>query len=135
MSRGRGGQRSFWQRIKDAFLHAFSVEKGTEDELTQEEIETLDVLAERVVKMGMATPAIIFLESMRPMGYLGSQLMLFFRPIIDTAVDGANIAVNPFGLKMSAEFYNRLQRVLEKRASIEALIVRIEKRCGEPRNG
>jgi len=105
------------------------VESGSEAELSAEEIETLEVLAERVVKMGMAVPAIAFLESVRPLNFIGSQVLLFFRPFIDTAVDGVNLATSPFGMSMNMEFYNRLQKVLEKRASIEALIVRIEKRC------
>ncbi len=123
------GKHGFWRNFLNGLAHAFKVEKGTEDELSAEELETLEILAERVVRAGMAVPAIVFLESMRPMGYLGSQLMLFFRPIIDTAVDGVNVATSPFGMNLSMEFYNRLQAVLEKRACIEALIMRIDKRC------
>ncbi len=120
----------FWERLRRGLAYAFAVERGTEDELSAEELKTLEILAERVVKMGMAVPAIVFLESVRPLNFVGSQVLLFFRPFIDTAVDGVNVATSPFGMSMNMEFYNRLQSVLEKRACIEALITRIEKRCG-----
>lgn len=123
--------KAFWERLRAGLAHAFAVEKGTEDELTEEEIEVLEILAKRVVRMNMAIPAIMFLESVRPLNFIGSQVMLFFRPIIDTAVDGLNVATSPFGLSMDMQYYNRLQQVLEKRASIEALIVRIERLVSE----
>jgi hypothetical protein len=108
---------------------AFAVEKGTEDELTEEELETLEQLAERVVKMNMAVPAIMFLESVKPLNFVGSQVMLFFRPLLGIASETVNMATAPLlGFSVDVRFYNRVQEVLEKRASIEALIVRIERR-------
>ena len=122
-------RQSYWARMKAGLSYAFAVEKGTEDELSPEELDTLEKLAERVVKMNMAVPAILFLESIRPLNYLGSQAMLFFKPLLGIAVDGVNLATAPLlGFSLDATFYNRVQEVLEKRASIEALIVRIEKR-------
>jgi hypothetical protein len=120
---------SFWARVKAELAHAFAVEKGTEDELSPENIETLEQLAERVVKMQMAVPAIMFLESIRPLNYLGSQALLFFKPLLGIAVDGVNLATAPLlGFSLDVTFYSRVQEVLEKRASVEALIVRIERR-------
>ncbi len=119
----------FWQRVRAELAHAFAVERGTEDELNEEELQTLEMLAERVVKMNMAVPAIMFLESVRPLNYLGSQLMLFFRPLLGMASETVNMATAPLlGFSLDVRFYNRVQEVLEKRASIEALIVRLERR-------
>jgi len=131
LNKPSGRKGSFFRWFREEFALAFAVESGGEEELSAEEIETLEILAQRVVKMGMAVPAIAFLESVRPLNFIGSQVLLFFRPFIDTAVDGMNLATSPFGMSMNMEFYNRLQKVLEKRASIEALITRIEKWCGE----
>ena len=71
----------FWKRFKGGLAHAFAVERGTEDELSAEEQETLDLISKRVMRMGMAVPAIAFLESMRPLNFIGSQVLLFFIPI------------------------------------------------------
>jgi hypothetical protein len=120
---------SFLARMKKEMAYAFAVEKGTEDELTPENRETLDKLADRVVKMQMAVPAIMFLESIRPLNFIGSQALLFFKPLLGIAVEGVNLATTPLlGFSVDVTFYNRVQEVMEKRASVEALIVRIERR-------
>jgi len=122
----------FWTRFRGGLAHAFAVERGTEDELTAEEQETLDLIAARVTRMGMAVPAIAFLESMRPLNFIGSQVLLFFRPILDMAVDGVNVATSPLlGFSIDASFYVRVQQALEKRACVEALITRLEKLLAE----
>lgn len=130
------GKSSWLQRLRAELGHAFTVERGTEDELTEEELETLEKLAERVVKMNMAVPAIMFLESVRPLNYLGSQVMLFFRPLLGIASETVSLATAPLlGFSVDVKFYNRLQEVLEKRASVEALIVRIERKLEDTTPG
>jgi len=121
------GKGEFWKRIGGELARAFAVERGTEDDLLHEDKETLDVVAAKVMRMGMAVPAIAFLESMRPLNFIGSQVLLFFRPILDLAVDGVNTATSPLlGFSIDASFYVRVQRALEKRACVEALITRLE---------
>lgn len=122
-------KKGLWRRFQEWFSVAFAVEKGTEDELTDEELETLERLAERVVQAHMAVPAILFLESVRPLNYVGSHVLLFFRPLLGIASETVNLVSSPLlGFSVDVTFYNRVQEVLEKRASIEALIVRIERR-------
>lgn len=128
-SRSRTG---FWKRLGRGLAHAFAVERGTEDDLSAEEQETLNLIAARVMRMSMAVPAIAFLESMRPLNFVGSQVLLFFRPILDIAVDSVNTAASPLlGFSLDASFYVRVQQVLEKRACVEALITRLEKLLAE----
>ena len=43
----------------------------------------MERMADAIVKRGMAAPATVFLESMGPMSFLGSQALHFFTPIID----------------------------------------------------
>ena len=122
-------KKSLLQRFQEWASVAFAVEKGTEDELSAEELETLELLADRVVKARMAVPAIMFLESVRPLNFVGSQVMLFFKPLLGIASETVNMATTPLlGFSVDVRFYNRVQEVLEKRASVEALIVRIERR-------
>jgi hypothetical protein len=50
--------------------------------LTDEQIALFDRIADRLVRMRMTTPAILFLESVRPLNYIGSQAMIFFAPFV-----------------------------------------------------
>jgi hypothetical protein len=70
-------------------------------------------LARRVVRLGLGPVAILFVESSRPLNFIGSQLLHFFAPF-----------VHAFG-----EFrdYALLARVLEDRRSVDLLLEAIEK--------
>lgn len=80
--------------------------------LPEEEQAVLDKLAKKTVEKRMSVPAIIFLESVKPLNFIGSQFMVFFEPIVQTV----------FNFKD----YNTLRSALEKRETIEILITKIE---------
>lgn len=82
------------------------------DPLTPEEHIVLEKLSDQVVKRGMTVPAIIFLESVKPLNFIGSQAMVFFEPMIQSV----------FNFKD----YDTVRTALEKRPSIELLIQKIE---------
>ena len=64
--------------------HAFST--GSKGEVfTIEDLALLERIANAVVKRGMVAPATMFLESLGPMNFLGSQALYFLTPIIDWA--------------------------------------------------
>jgi len=50
------------------------------DDMTNEEL--LDAVAKRVVGMRLAVPAVFFLESTKPLSFLGSQLLIFLQPFV-----------------------------------------------------
>ncbi|UCE24019.1 MAG: hypothetical protein JSU74_12085 [Candidatus Zixiibacteriota bacterium] len=81
--------------------------------LPAEEEAVLDKLAKKAVERGMAVPAILFLESVKPLNFIASQVMVFFEPVIQTI----------FNFKD----YNNLRSALEKRESVEILLLKIEK--------
>ena len=81
--------------------------------LTPEDSDLLDTLARHVVDLRMDVPAVLFLESVGPLNYVSSQMMLFFAPIIHAF--------------FSVVSYDRFQRLLEQRAAIPELATRIEK--------
>lgn len=60
----------------------------------------------------MAVPAIMFLESVKPLNYVSSQALIFFEPIVQTI----------FNFKD----YETFRVALEKRPTIELLIQKIE---------
>jgi hypothetical protein len=89
------------------------------DRLTAEETALLDKLADKIVKRGMVAPAILFLESMRPMNFLASQAMAFFGPFA--------------GMLFEPKDYEVLRELLERRASIEHIVTTLERKDQESR--
>jgi len=67
----------------------------------------------------MTVPAIFFLESMKPLSFVGSQAMHFFEPF-----------VNAF---FTVRDYERFALLMERRENLEALLVKIEVRDDEAR--
>ena len=102
-----------WQNLKNTFAHAFAVPSGKEP-LSEEERALMDKAAGFVVKKRMAAPAVLFLESLLPMSFLGNQVMVFLQPIIASF--------------FSPLEYERLAQILERRECIALFIERIEER-------
>jgi hypothetical protein len=69
-------------------------------------------VAELIVKRDMGTPATVFLESIGPMNFLGSQALHFLAPILECA--------------FSAKDVTQVARLLERRDSIARLIALID---------
>lgn len=97
--------------VRAGLRHAFAVQPETES-LAIEDVQLLERIAEMVVKRGMAAPATMFLESMGPMNFLGSQALHFITPIIDCV--------------LSAKEVEQVARLLERRDTVTRLIAIIE---------
>jgi len=99
------------------FRHIFSTQpkgaKETEKGLTPEQQEILDKIAKKVVLWKMSTPAILFLESVKPLNYIGSQMLVFFEPFVQTL--------------FSWKEYDEFRKMMEERESVERLLQTIEK--------
>ena len=78
----------------------------------QAEAEIMQRLAAKVVEWQMTVPAILFLESVKPLNYIGAQAMVFFEPFVQTL----------FNLKD----YDTLRIMMEKRENVELLLLKIE---------
>jgi hypothetical protein len=105
------GSTTRFQTFKAALRHAFAV--GTVGQpLTAEEQVLLEKVATTIVNRGMASPAVLFLESAGPMNFLGSQALHFLAPILDLACDAREI--------------EQAARLLERRDAIPRLIELIE---------
>ena len=74
--------------------------------------EIIQRLAAKVVEWKMTVPAILFLESVKPLNYIGAQAMVFFEPIVQTI----------FNLKD----YDTFRIMMEKRENVEKLLLKIE---------
>jgi hypothetical protein len=80
--------------------------------IPEDEERLLNKVAERVVRWKMSVPAIIFLESVKPLNYIGSQTLVFFEPIVQSL----------FNFKD----YDSFRRAMERRENVERLMQKIE---------
>ena len=74
--------------------------------------DLLEQVARRIVRMGLGVPAVFFLESTKPLAFLGSQALTFLAPFVKAF--------------LTVRTYDQFVRLMEDRANIEQLIVRIE---------
>lgn len=100
-----------WDKIRAELAHAFSTKAETEI-FTLEDLALLERIADAVVKRGMAAPATVFLESLGPMNFLGSQALHFLTPILEFAFNVKEL--------------EQVARLLERRDTIARLITLVE---------
>ncbi|MCD6310250.1 MAG: hypothetical protein J7M18_06010 [Candidatus Eremiobacteraeota bacterium] len=82
------------------------------EEPLPEDRELLEKIADKVVKRGLAAPAIFLLEAFKPFSFIGQQLAVFFDPLINTLIE--------------VKDYPKIVRLLEYRENIELLREMIE---------
>lgn len=80
--------------------------------IPDDEERVLNKVAERVVRWKMTVPAIVFLESVKPLNYIGSQTLVFFEPIVQSIFDFKD--------------YDSFRRAMERRENVERLMQKIE---------
>jgi len=90
------------------------------DELTPERRDELvDKIARAVVDRNLTAPAIFMLESLKPLSFVGSQVMVFLDPLVRSV----------FTLKG----YNDVRLAMEDRRNVEVLLSHIETMDAERR--
>ena len=80
--------------------------------ISQSDKQIISNLAEKIVRHGMAIPAILFLEMVKYLSFFGGQLMVFFGPIITVFIPSHS--------------YYKIAELLEDRKNVEFLLVKIE---------
>jgi len=101
--------------LKAGFKHAFAVEKPRP--FSEEEEALLLRLVRFVVRRGLGTPAILFLQTVLPLNFIGAQALVFFKPF-------ATAIFNPVD-------YERFTALLERRETIPKLVELLEKEMAE----
>ena len=81
--------------------------------VSQKDRQLISNLAEKIVKHGMAVPAIFFLEMVKYMSFIGSQFMVFFGPVITVFIQSKS--------------YYKITHLLEERQNVEFLMLEIER--------
>ncbi len=93
------------------FRKAFAVEKGNST-LTPKQEEILEKLAKKVARWQMGVPAIMFLETIKPLSFIGSQVLVFLDPIVKSVFNSSD--------------YDEYTKLMEDRKNVELLIRKIE---------
>ena len=83
-----------------------------EDIPESEQHAMLEKAAAWIVRRGLTTPAILFLEIGKPLNFLGSQLLIGFSPFIQAVFKG--------------DEYHKFALILERDENVELLIELIE---------
>jgi hypothetical protein len=97
-----------WQAIR----HAFAIPQ--DHGLSEEERDWLGRIADRVVRRELAVPAVFVLQSAKPLSFVGSQTVAFFKPIIT--------------LIFAPELCDKVIDLLGRRGTAEELIRMVEER-------
>jgi hypothetical protein len=79
---------------------------------TEDYSELMENIAKGIVQRQLTVPAIIFLESIKPLSFLGNQMLIFANPVISLVVQSGN--------------YYKFIRMIENRENIEKLTIMIE---------
>jgi len=110
-------------RFNNFFRNAFGI--GTEESTLYAEgdisperkSEIIEKLAQEIVDRRLSVPTIFFLETVKPLSFLGSQVMVFLEPVVQSI----------FNFKS----YKEVSLLLERRENVEILLQRIEKKTEE----
>ena len=81
--------------------------------ISQSDKQLISNLAGKIVRHGMAIPAIFFLEMVKYLSFFGGQLMVFFGPIITVFIPSHS--------------YYKFAELLEDRKNVEFLLTEIER--------
>ena len=84
----------------------------SEEEISEDDRALLAKLSDWLVERRLETPAILFLESVRPLSFVGAQGMYFLEPFARAI--------------FNVKDYERLARMLERRENLELLVRAIE---------
>ena len=106
------------ERLRTGLAHAFAVDPGVQ--FTDDDDALVERVARFVVDRRLTAPALLALETGRPLTFLGSQVAAFFGPVLSLA--------------FPQQDYKRFVRLMERRGCvdlfIEAIIERESQRCG-----
>jgi hypothetical protein len=99
-------------RFVAGWRNAFDLGPKGPVEPTPQQRETIERLLGAVVKRGLTTPTILFLESTRSLNAIGSSAITFFEPIASTIID--------------RDALREVAAYLENRGSIAWMVARLE---------
>jgi len=97
--------------LRAGLRHAFAL-RSEQPAFTTDDLALLERIADAIVTRRMAAPAMLFLESIGPMNFLGSQALHFLAPLVECVFSNSELA--------------QIAHLLERRDSLQRLTVLIE---------
>jgi hypothetical protein len=94
---------------------------AAEDIPADEAAAMLDKIADGIVRRRLAVPAVLFLETCKPLNFVGSQAMMALHPFVAAFVKGDD--------------YRKVALLMERDANVEELLQRIERLEGSAKRG
>ncbi len=104
-------------KLRKELVHAFAL-SPIDPTFALEETALLEKVARLIAQRGMTMPALLFLESVGPLNFLGSQVLHGLRPFLELVCDATEM--------------ERLATILERRESIPRLTAIIQERATSP---
>lgn len=98
-------------KLPDWLTHAFAVETDTSAP-PPEQVAAAEKVCHEVVRRKLTPAAVVFLETARPLNYLGAQTMQFFAPMLTVLVE--------------PDSYQAFATFLERRDAIDWLLTKLE---------
>ena len=89
--------------------------------LTDEDRVLLERMAGWIGRRGMTVPAVLFLESVKPLHFVGSQMLYFFEPMVHAFAGTRD--------------YSRFAQLMENGDALEQFLVMIEGAGAKRKNG
>ena len=83
--------------------------------------QILTKFSKKIIDHGMSVPTILFLETVKYVSFIGSQMLVFFGPLITAFI--------------RSEPYYRITDLLEDRKNIEFIMTEIERMEAENKEG
>jgi hypothetical protein len=108
---------NLWGKLRKEFAHAFALPPA-EAAFASEDLALLEKVAGLITRRGMALPALLFLESLGPLNFLGSQVLHGLRPFLEFVCDTVEM--------------ERLAVLLERRDSIPRLMAILQEQATPP---
>ena len=91
----------------------WAMKDKAEERPLPEHKEVMDRFARKIIDWRMTAPAILFIESAKPLSFLGNQALIFFQPMVQSI----------FNFKT----YDEVAEILEDRDNLEYLLSSIER--------
>lgn len=96
---------------------SFRTTSQNPQEYSVEDIALLEKVADKIIRRRMTVPAVMFFESVKPMNFVGAQVMIFLQPFV-TAF-------------FTLPEYDRLRELLERRETLYRFVEILEKKEDE----
>jgi hypothetical protein len=105
---------SLWERLRQECLHTFAL-APQQSPFSAEDRALLEKIARLLVQRRMDVPALMFMESVGPLNFLGSQVMHGLRPFLELVCDASEL--------------ERLAILLERCDSAEHLVTLLQQQA------